>query len=269
MACAWRWRRRADGLLGILGGGLGFIFGEMLQCFGRKRVPFGPKAQAWIDWWKVMEITFGLFGGLFIAMGWVQTFGMGHPAPKFKNAIPLPLEVLGIAVWLPLAVIGHQSQDERINDLWELPFQALIIPVPCIFCGSVWPAFAVMPLLTLASARQIIWEEYYCREKYIGRKAMLALVWGAFAVTAMIAYRWWSAGQAARTWLLCALAIQTGAAAMFAFTGRRCLFPAPELKKKYGPLAGFIAAGSAFPTTVVFIAMLIAIMILTRREPAF
>ncbi|HOX39365.1 MAG TPA: hypothetical protein PL033_15395 [Candidatus Brocadiia bacterium] len=265
---AYAWFIKGDGAAvrlacwGILGGGIGFSFGEMLQCFGSHRVPFGQKAQPWIDWWKVMEITFGLFGGLFIAMGWVQTFGLRHPAPEFPITIPSRLELLGIVIWLPLAVIGHHSRDS-ICDLWELPFQALVIPIPCIFCGSVWPAFAIMPLLTLATARHIIWQEHYGRDKYIGRTTMFILIWGVFAVASLFGYQWWIGVAPLKTWFYCALVIQTGATVILAFCTRSALFPPPELKKKYGPLATFIAAGGQFPTTMVFVVMMLAIMALT------
>ena len=62
-------------LFGVVGGGLGFALGEALQAWGRWRRPLGESAQPWVDWWKVMEMTFGLVGGAALGLG----FGLAVP----------------------------------------------------------------------------------------------------------------------------------------------------------------------------------------------
>ncbi|MBI5083110.1 MAG: hypothetical protein HZB13_00715 [Acidobacteria bacterium] len=65
----WMSRRGGARLLwrfagwGALGGGAGFALGAAIQAWGR---PTGMKP--WIDWWKIMELTFGALLGM--AYGW-------------------------------------------------------------------------------------------------------------------------------------------------------------------------------------------------------
>lgn len=65
----WMWWRRAGctpvrfALYGTLGGGAGFALGAAFQAMGR-----ASGWTPWLDWWKVMELTFGALLGA--AYGW-------------------------------------------------------------------------------------------------------------------------------------------------------------------------------------------------------
>ncbi len=86
---------------GAIGGGAGFALGAAIQAWGRPS-GFTP----WLDWWKVMELTFGALLGS--AYGWAAWRSRGE-AVDGKAAdtgeMPVWIAVLGAAV-LTVAGIG-------------------------------------------------------------------------------------------------------------------------------------------------------------------
>jgi hypothetical protein len=65
---------------GFAGGGLGFFLGGAIQVAGRAAWP-----NPLVDWWKVMELTFGLLFGM--ALGWAawkKRGELGTPDPKAR-----------------------------------------------------------------------------------------------------------------------------------------------------------------------------------------
>lgn len=64
-------------LWGIVGGGLGFPGGQLINALGDRW--FTQGFGAYLDWWKGMECGFGLIGGFFLAIGWAR---IALPAPE-------------------------------------------------------------------------------------------------------------------------------------------------------------------------------------------
>lgn len=90
----WMWWRRAGcaqmrfGLYGLLGGGAGFALGAAAQALGR---PTGWTP--WLDWWKVMELTFGALLGA----------GYGFAAWRSREEVPDGDEDGAESLWPALA----------------------------------------------------------------------------------------------------------------------------------------------------------------------
>jgi len=76
-------------LWGIVAGAVGFSFGEVLQAWGHHQKPLGTAIQPWMDWWKVMEMSFGFIAGAGLGIGWRIT-GLGNTPPH-----RLPLGIAG------------------------------------------------------------------------------------------------------------------------------------------------------------------------------
>ena len=76
------------GLFGMLGGGVGFSAGQMLQAlsWSHPEVALPP----WVDWWKVMEFTFGFVGGIAIAAAALMTRRDELVAERPKHASGSP-----------------------------------------------------------------------------------------------------------------------------------------------------------------------------------
>ena len=82
---AWRGIGRLPlrlALWGAIGGGIGFALGAWFQVIGRAHYP-----GSWIDWWKMMEFTFGaLFGA---GLGYAAYLSRGE-APPERQEVPEP-----------------------------------------------------------------------------------------------------------------------------------------------------------------------------------
>jgi len=84
---------------GALGGGAGFALGAAIQAWGR---PTGHTL--WLDWWKIMELTFGALLGA--AYGWAAYRSRGEAvdgAPRVEREMSAWIVILGAAV---LTVVG-------------------------------------------------------------------------------------------------------------------------------------------------------------------
>lgn len=105
--------------VGFLAGGLGFSVGEALQAWGIWRKPFGPLAQPWLDWWKVMEMAFGLIAGAGLGLAMLLV----RPAAQWLDPWPGgygPLAaVIGMA-WLAL-VVGNAWGNRTASRLNDMP----------------------------------------------------------------------------------------------------------------------------------------------------
>ena len=129
------------GVFGVVGGGLGFSVGQMLQAFSWAHPEFAFRP--WIDWWKVMELTFGFVGGVFIALAALTTprQALRSDAPEPKST-PLVVEWLGMGVWV-LMVVGYFVREPVTSLLAALPFVAGIVALSGLLFGRYWPWIVV------------------------------------------------------------------------------------------------------------------------------
>ena len=128
-------------LFGILGGGLGFAAGQMLQAYSwaHPTIAFRP----WIDWWKVMELTFGFVGGCSIALAALLTQRKELPPADWESKpIPSIVEWTGIVLWL-LILLDYFSCNPIGNSLAPLPFVAGVIALGGVAAGRWWPWIVV------------------------------------------------------------------------------------------------------------------------------
>ena len=129
------------GLYGILGGGCGFAVGQMLQAYSWAHP--GIAFHSWIDWWKVMELTFGFIGGCAIATAALKTrpdeLQLDEPEPPH---IPAFLEWTAIVLWL-LLLYDDFSCNPLGSYLAPLPFIAGIVIMAGIAAGR-WTPWIVI-----------------------------------------------------------------------------------------------------------------------------
>lgn len=142
LAYAYFWR--GDGfaaglaMFGLAGGAVGFPFGQALQSWGARKAPFGPKAQSWIDWWKVMEFTFGAVAGLALSLGWT-VLSSRYPAPAAELSLSWsPLSIAAALVWLALFVyvyvVLRPAKEPGVT--WWFFALHLFWPLPGVLAGD-------------------------------------------------------------------------------------------------------------------------------------
>ncbi|HQO34112.1 MAG TPA: hypothetical protein PLG59_05595 [bacterium] len=87
------------GMAGILGGGIGFSVGQMIQSYSWAHPEM--RLEPWIDWWKVMEMTHGFIVGVFISLAALRTRPEEIPAGEpIGQALSPKAEWIGIIIWL-------------------------------------------------------------------------------------------------------------------------------------------------------------------------
>lgn len=242
----------AMALWGVLAGAIGFSFGEALQAWGTNQKPFGEALHRWVDWWKVMEMTFGFIAGAGLGIGWKVTGLMTAPPPQLTTW-HRRWDDLTILLWLipTLAVeLGVSWAEAWAN----LPFLWMLFGLLGSLAGTGWAPFGTGVAVTLVSASNTV---FYL----VDERNLLAFGWG-FAgllvlvfVAAYLSALWYRRDAPLRTWWLWTTWVQTG------LTWVKYL---PEVLLKPDERNWFVRWGSG---GVVEVSFLILAVVLTLMAP--
>lgn len=197
----------AMALWGVVAGAVGFSFGEVLQAWGTHQKPFGTAVQSWIDWWKVMEMSFGFIAGAGLGIGWQMTGLSNAPAARVAPWHRRWDDVT-ILLWLIPALaldLGADWAESRMS----LPEVWMLIALLGSLAGSGWAPFGSGVAVTLVSATDTL--RYLVEER-----KLLAFGWGFVGlvvllfVTAYLASLWYRRDVPVRNWWLWTVWVQTG-----------------------------------------------------------
>ncbi len=112
-------------LKGFLAGGIGFMFGESLQVYGRF---LGPE----FDWWKVMEISFGFVMGGGLAIAIFTEFEGEEKQWEVSSATHI-LAILVVTAFVPLVTLYNMLEgfeEKQIllrTTLWQDPYFNILL----------------------------------------------------------------------------------------------------------------------------------------------
>jgi hypothetical protein len=224
-------------LLGLAGGGLGFASGECLQVWGMKRAPFGARVQRWMDWWKVMEVWFGLLGGAALGLGWLLVEPSMGSAGSVPTSVHPAVELLLLTAWIAWLVVAERGPG-KANAVWEASFVAILIPMALAFGGCLTPLVLLGPVLLLVSGDNVV-RQWAIEARLVStRVAWIVLIALTMVGCAAIAegvcltdWLYWTRWQriemtliralgSARSWLLLAAWVQTGLTIVWALGSR-------------------------------------------------
>lgn len=137
---------------GVLGGGLGFALGEAAQAWGSDTAPLGSRVQPWMDWWKVMEVGFGLIAGGALVAGWIVGLGWLRGAAGGASAADMLVGSRPWA-WLPIPAGRGECVAQTLLALavglpyilWQVNWRAAeaVVDVP-LACGMAMTAVAAL-----------------------------------------------------------------------------------------------------------------------------
>lgn len=149
---------RRVGFWGVLGGAVGFPLGQSLQAF-RAWHPEVFRTGVWLsldphlNWWNLMEITFGATAGAALGAGlwWhrAQLAPLDRPeAPRLRPAT----EGVWLGVHVGLLWAAEFSGWGIVEALYDPGLVLGLIPVVAIAGGRWWPYLLVLPVTVLPIA---------------------------------------------------------------------------------------------------------------------
>lgn len=244
----------AMALWGIAAGAIGFSFGEVLQAWGTHQKPFGEALHRWIDWWKVMEMTFGLLAGAGLGIGWKVTGLIATPPPE-----PITWhrrwDDLTILLWL-IPVLAVELGTSWAEGWADLPAMWMLIGLLGSLAGKGWAPFGTGVAVSLVSGSNTV---LYLAEE----RSLLAFGWG-FAglvvlvfVAAYLSALWYRFDAPVRTWWLWTIWVQTG------LTWAKYL---PEVLLKPDESNWFVRWGSGGVVEVSFLILAVVLTLLAPRR---
>jgi hypothetical protein len=169
---AWRWRRDPLAwrlaLWGMLGGALGFSLGQGLQAGHAWHPEFFDEGwlaplSAHLNWWNLMETTFGFVWGGFVALGlWFNRNrirlpdAMGDPPEALRGSgkgdAPRAWEWGWLVVHLVLLLLGEFGS-WGVSDVYiDYSLVLATIPILAVAAGRWWPWWLLLPVTLLPIA---------------------------------------------------------------------------------------------------------------------
>ncbi|NUN98732.1 MAG: hypothetical protein HUU16_21460 [Candidatus Omnitrophica bacterium] len=168
------WRRgdrlaRNLALWGFLGGALGFPMGQCLQAYHAwNREAFQQGIWATLDpninWWNMMETTFGAVMGGMLGLGaWLNRDKIRPGAESPSELLPGGVEWTLVALHLALLMGSEFLPYPRLEAVYDFGLFMGIIPLVGVIGGRWWPYLQIMPI-TLApivgkTIRNLVYEE--------------------------------------------------------------------------------------------------------------
>ncbi len=196
--------------IGFAGGGLGFAVGQALQAWGIWRKPCGDRFQPWIDWWKVMEMTFGCLGGAGIGLAYSL---FAAPVNQSPPPADVALSALMAVAWLvPMLAKAHGSR--LAARLCDWPTLMGMVMLTGISAGPVTTPLMIWAFLPYISAHDTLqrWRRHISRLAYLrwyNALATLAVPLTVVGVTTTDASAVHDTSATAPTWLLVIALSQT------------------------------------------------------------
>ena len=186
-------------LWGFLGGALGFPGGQCFQAYNAWNEG-GLAGTIWsrlaMNSWNMMEVIFGTIMGAVLGLGAWQNRGLMKPdSPPGKQSFPFALELLLLAIHLPLLIAVEFVAIEYVDYFYDLGLIMVLIPVVAIAGGRWWPFWQVLPLTMIPIAGKTI--RALAPNNGDANVAIVAMCYGVVPVMVGMAFAMW-AGQDSR-----------------------------------------------------------------------
>lgn len=169
-----RWCRKDGlafrmGLWGVIGGMIGFPAGQSLQAFHAwHREAFQQGFWATLDphmnWWNMMETTFGSIMGAALGFGlWLNRWRIRPAEESAARELGAAGEGILLAIHLPLLAAVEFMSIQAVDSVYDLGLIMAIIPITGIAGGLYWPYAVMFPIALLPIAgktvRQLVYNE--------------------------------------------------------------------------------------------------------------
>jgi hypothetical protein len=152
---------------GMLAGGLGFSLGQCVQAFhawNPERFQAGllGRLDPYMNWWNMMEISFGaIFGGLLAAGLWLNRHKIAQDAPRDEVVISPPWEFVLLAAHLFLLVNAEFLGIPVLALFLQFGLLMALFPFVGVLGGRYWPYLFALPIVAVPIAGKTLRELAY------------------------------------------------------------------------------------------------------------
>jgi hypothetical protein len=149
---------RRMALWGLLGGALGFPAGQFLQSYHAWNPEVFDQGiwtnlDPYMNWWNMMEMTFGAVMGGVLGFGLWRNRHHIHPHElEVRDRFSVPAEFLLLFVHLPMLIAVEFVAIRWVDSLYDYGIIMGIIPMIGIAGGRLWPYLQILPLTLLPIA---------------------------------------------------------------------------------------------------------------------
>jgi hypothetical protein len=154
-------------LVGFLAGGLGFSLGQSVQSFHAWHPEvfkslLGEELHRHVNWWNMMEISFGaIFGGV-LALGlWLNRRGITQHEPPDEVSVPPEWEFVLLSTFVALLVGAEFLDDPALEAFIEIGLVMGLLPLVAILGGRYGPYLFAFPIVALTIAGKTLREMAY------------------------------------------------------------------------------------------------------------
>ncbi len=138
---------------GVLAGGVGFPLGQCVQAFHAWNLELfqggwlTPLDQS-LNWWNTMETVFGALFAALLGLGVWLNRDLIQPASEDHQSVELtPGAEWGLLAVQLVAILMHEFYSSLYFDYFMgLALTMILIPVPAVAAGRLWPYFQLLPI---------------------------------------------------------------------------------------------------------------------------
>ena len=145
-------------LWGMLAGGIGFSLGQSVQAYhawnvDRFQVGWLAIFEPNINWWNMMEITFGAIFGCVLALGlWCNRHHIATNSSSEQIALGYKTELSLMAVHIVALAAWNFMSFSTFDWFADRALTMGLIPILAILGGRIWPYFVCLPITALPIA---------------------------------------------------------------------------------------------------------------------
>ena len=145
-------------LWGMLAGGLGFSIGQSVQAYHAWNVDWFQagwlaSVEPNINWWNMMEITFGAIFGCVLALGlWCNRHHIATNSSDEQIALGYKTELSLMAVHIVALATWNFMSFAKFDWFADLALTMGLVPILAILGGRIWPYFVCLPITALPIA---------------------------------------------------------------------------------------------------------------------
>jgi hypothetical protein len=176
-------------LIGFVSGGLGFSLGQCIQAthaWNREWFANGPLAHIspYINWWNMMEITFGaifaggLAIGLWVLYDWLRDDYVTANAPHAGFTLSPLQEGLLALVHVAAVVVWSFGSNTGFGAFAGMGYPMILIPLLAVCSGRVWPYLFIFPVVLIPIAGKTLKRLCYESEQFSVPSGWLMFVVG-------------------------------------------------------------------------------------------